>query len=122
MRLGTFGLWDFWTFGLWDSGIFGLLDFGTFGLLDFGILDAKTFSTIKNAKGNFLTTRNAKRNLLTIKSAKAIFGILRFKPRKQAPEAQGTQSGSPRNPMGPVPQGTQGAEVPDQTTHYFGTQ
>ena len=83
--------------------------------------NAKTFSTIKNAKGNFLTTKNAKRNFLTIKSAKAIFGIFRFRPRNQALEAQGTQSGGPMNPGGPVPQETRGAEVPDQATHYFGT-
>ena len=55
--------------------------------------NAKTFSTIKNAKGKSLTTKNAKRNFLTIKSAKAILGILRFRPGNQALEARGTQGG-----------------------------
>ena len=40
-----------------------------------------------------MRTKNAKRNFLTIKSAKAIFGILRFRPRNQALEAPGTQGG-----------------------------
>ena len=84
--------------------------------------NAKTFSTIKNAEGDFWETKNAKHKFLTIKSAKAIFGILRFRSGSQALEAQGTQSGGPRNPAGPVPWGTRGRDIPDRTTHYFGTQ